>query len=273
MHFANTIMQISSSDSVSLSRGISRHICWQFRCLFRVFPVELTIGTSCMIADRPNGVAALVNCMGMYDFNNMTLIQRVLDATKGVFFDVGANIGAYTLIASEIPGATVVSIEPHPESYRLLRNNVRLNHRHNVTCVNAAASDCEGTLVLSSGSELSTNSVMDGRTPGNKAVMVNSTTLAKLCDDLKLQPTIMKIDVEGHELFVLSGYSNFKGTSAIIIENGERREIQNMLHTAGYLGPLYYHAAMRDFSTQRQRRAEDAVYIRQISLETWRLFV
>jgi FkbM family methyltransferase len=262
MQFTNTIAQISSCESVSPLRGMLRHVGWQFRRAFHRFPVELTIGRSIMLADRPTGVAALVNSMGMYDFNNMTLIQRVLQATGGAFFDVGANIGAYTLIASEVADATVVSIEPHPESYRLLCDNVRLNRRQNVICVNAAASDHEGSVNLSDGGELSTNRVLAGDIPAEKAIPVDTTTLEKVCEDLNIWPVLIKIDVEGHEPFVLTGYSNYKKTDAIIIENGERPGIHETLQNAGYHGPLYFHATANVFSATRQRKPEDPVFIR-----------
>jgi FkbM family methyltransferase len=268
MQFANTIEQISSCESVSPLRGMLRHVCWQFRCAFHRFPVELAIGRSVILADRPTGVAALVNCMGMYDFNNMTLIQRVLQATGAAFFDVGANIGAYTLIASEIPDATVVSIEPHPESYSLLCDNVRLNRRQNIICINAAASDREGSVNLSDGGELTTNRVLGGGMPAERAISVDSTTLSKVCEDLNIWPAIIKIDVEGYEPFVLAGYSDYKKTDAIIVENGERPRICETLCDAGYHGPLYFHAATNVFSPTRQRRAEDPVYFRPALLET-----
>ncbi len=266
MQFTRTIAQIVASETTPAMKGIVRHLWWQLRRAVWCFPVELPISESILVADRPSGVAALVNCMGMYDFNNMTLIRYLLRATHGVFFDVGANIGAYSLIASEVRDAIVVSIEPHPESYRLLSGNVFRNQRNNITCVNAAASDHIGSLQISDGGELSTNRVL-GHSCRVKSVTVRCTTLDQLCNDLRLCPAVIKIDVEGYEDHVLAGHSGHENTLAIVIENGEKPSIQMKLHAAGYRGPLYFHATNCTFSEQKQRRPEDPVYCRPSVLE------
>src|SRR5919106_5118479 len=45
-----------------------------------------------------------------------------------VMYDVGANVGAYTLLAAvAVPGARVVSFEPSPANFAALCANVELN--------------------------------------------------------------------------------------------------------------------------------------------------
>src|SRR5579872_3811092 len=118
--FVNTLTQISGSDSVGPFEGMRRHLHWQMRKLLRRFPCELPIGSSRLYVDRPGGVAALVNAMGAYDFNNMSFLQLLLRRMGGTFVDVGANIGTYTLMASEVASARVISVEPHPAAFALL---------------------------------------------------------------------------------------------------------------------------------------------------------
>src|SRR5665811_2635102 len=43
-----------------------------------------------------------------------------------VLYDIGANIGTYTVIGS-ICGARVVAVEPAPETYSMLLDNIHLN--------------------------------------------------------------------------------------------------------------------------------------------------
>src|SRR5579862_3264367 len=117
----NTLDQIMHSDSVGTFKGILRHSRWQLRRVLGRFPCELPIAGSHLYVDRPGGVAALVNAMGEYDYNNMELLRLVLSQGQNTFFDIGANIGSYTLIASEAPDTQVISIEPHPASFVLLR--------------------------------------------------------------------------------------------------------------------------------------------------------
>ena len=98
--FLNTVQQIRRAEHVGFLPGLGRHMAWQCRRVLHRFPVDLRVSESTLHADRPSGQAALVNCLGMYDFNNLTLIRTLLAEWKGVFCDVGANFGVYTLVAS-----------------------------------------------------------------------------------------------------------------------------------------------------------------------------
>jgi FkbM family methyltransferase len=261
--FANTITQIAGCESTAAVPGIVKHICWQVRKVFNSFPVELKISRSKIVTDRPTGVGALVNCMGMYDFHNMSLIKRVLQCVGGTFVDVGANIGAYTLVASEIPSANVVSIEAHPHTYTLLCNNVRLNSRSQVTCINLAVSNHDGVVTLTDERELATNRILLGAGASKNSLQVRSRTLDSICEQTGIVPTIVKVDVEGHEPWVLEGFrTHISSVYALAIENGEKREIQEMLQPSGLLGPYYFHATTSTFSSHPQQRREDPVYFR-----------
>lgn len=57
--------------------------------------------------------------------------------------DIGANVGHYTKKLSDLVGSEgrVIALEPMPETFALLSNNVRLFRNSNVTLFNIAASD------------------------------------------------------------------------------------------------------------------------------------
>lgn len=61
--------------------------------------------------------------------------------------DIGAHIGYYTLLASKSagPSGKVFAFEPEPANFSLLKKNVAANRADNVTLVNSAASDKNGT--------------------------------------------------------------------------------------------------------------------------------
>jgi len=113
-----------------------RHLLWQARKLLGLFPFVQRISESNIISRSHHcGVSALINNQGLYDFNNMSLLKLLLQA-GGDFFDVGANIGSYTLIAAESAKARVFAFEPGPATYEELRSNLKLNGCENVRTFN-----------------------------------------------------------------------------------------------------------------------------------------
>ena len=57
-------------------------------------------------------------------------------------FDVGANVGVWTVLMSKFnPSARIHSFEPNSATFKLLEVNVRGNNCENVALINAAASD------------------------------------------------------------------------------------------------------------------------------------
>lgn len=261
--FFNTLNQIAHSDSVNPIRGTYRHLQWQARKTLRRFPCELPIGSSRLFVDYANAVAALVNAMGLYDFNNMSLLQALLREIGGVFVDVGANVGSYTLVASEVPSSRVISIEPHPRAFRLLTENVKRNRRSNVKCLRFALSDHDGWCSFTDGDELSVNHIASSEDSRN-LIRVPTRTLRSVCSELEILPDFVKIDVEGHEGPVLDGLGGTLSAAKVMwIERGERYAIQVKLQQAGYLGPLYVHYLARKLGSTPAKRAEDPVFVRR----------
>lgn len=263
-HFVNTVRQILACDSVGPLRGITGHLGWQLRKSFGLFPCELTIGNSRLYVDRPGGVAALVNAMGEYDYNNMELLKLVLRQKPSAFIDVGANIGSYTLIASEIPGTVVMSIEPHPLTFESLKENVRRNSRTNVACVNIAVSRNDSDIRLSDGNEPALNRVLADDERTDREFVVKGRRLEGVCIELGVVPDVIKIDVEGYEDAVLAGLGIFKRSACMIfIEGGERLEVRSWMHESGYSGPWFVHFGSRALSGFPQKRPEDPVFIQR----------
>jgi FkbM family methyltransferase len=260
--FLHTLKQIVHSDSVGTFRGVFRHFHWQVRKVSCRFPCELPIAGSRLYVDQPGGVAALVNSMGEYDYNNMSLLRLLLSRGKNTFFDIGANIGSYTLIASEVADATVVSIEPHPETFALLEQNVRRNGRDNVVCLKVALSGEEGEVRFTSDSESSTNRVVQAEENGEGKLRVPCRRLDAVCRELKLVPDLIKIDVEGYEVAVLKGFGEFTNAAKLIfIEGGERAKVRSWMDAAGYSGPWFPHFKRKLLSKEKQGRPEDPVFV------------
>lgn len=127
-----------------------------------------------------------------------------------VFYDIGANVGFFTVIGARLvgPHGTVYAFEPVPENAAYIRLNVRLNRFHNVTVVEKAISSSTGRSRLwlaeySGGAALTTASAPpDAR----KVIEIDLTSVDDLVFREKWRPpAVVKIDVEGAEIEVLQG--------------------------------------------------------------------
>lgn len=246
--FANSLSIIRRAEHTNRGAALMRHLYWQGRKLAFPLPVQLSLSRSTIMDDEPGGVISLVNMLGCYDFNNMSFVQLVLsEAGAGtgpgaVFVDVGANIGAYTLIASEIAGTRVVSLEPIPMTYAKLRRNIALNHRDNVVALNLGASKQPGELRMTCDGSSPLNQVVAGEAVGDASTrMVPVDTVDAICARLGLQPSLIKVDVEGHELDVLAGAAAvLPSCAACLVENGDRAGIVEFMRGHGMAGPFHY---------------------------------
>lgn len=98
-------------------------------------------------------VSRKIREQGIWEPFESSLLMSRLKA-GGVFVDVGANIGYFTIIAASLVGKQghVYAFEPDPENYRLLQKNCAHNFlQSNVHAVQGGLSsrDCAGRLYLS----------------------------------------------------------------------------------------------------------------------------
>lgn len=127
-----------------------------------------------------------------------------------VFLDIGAYVGSYAIVVSKAyPQCSVHAFEMNPFLIGELRKNARLNHIGNLILVCAAVWDVNGLAVgydvLLDGDN-STNSIQE-RTDGSFE-SVTSLRIDSYCEQMRLKPNVVKIDVEGAEVRVLRGMGN-----------------------------------------------------------------
>src|SRR5436190_4468237 len=72
-----------------------------------------------------------------------------LARTSGVFFDIGANIGYYSLLSEKInPELEIYAFEPMPSAFDFLQQNIQLNEFKNIHAIRLAISDVGGKAVF-----------------------------------------------------------------------------------------------------------------------------
>jgi len=119
-----------------------------------------------------------------------------------VVVDVGANIGFFTLMYSMLVGehGKVYAFEPHPRIYKYLQGNLALNRVENVYPLNLALGNRNGAVMFSDKKGDDRNSVV--------ADDSGITVPAKRLGEVGIENgsvSLLKIDVEGYEKFVIEG--------------------------------------------------------------------
>lgn len=127
-----------------------------------------------------------------------------------LFIDIGAHYGFFTLlVGTRYKNSKILSFEPVPENFSVLKKNLELNGLTNIEAYNLAVSDTTGVRKFNI-SEASDNCGFD-KHPAVKTLRVidvNTVTLDNFLPAAPKLPTIVKIDTDGHEIKMLAGMRN-----------------------------------------------------------------
>lgn len=124
--------------------------------------------------------------------------RRLARASGGIFVDVGANVGQYT-IALAHRFQKVVAVEPNPIARGILHRNLELNGITNVQVEPVGVAGEAGAARLYRGDFLSTWSLTPSE---NESVPVTNVTLDQLLLPYD-RVDLLKMDIEGSEVAVL----------------------------------------------------------------------
>ncbi|MER8639771.1 FkbM family methyltransferase [Mesorhizobium sp. M1273] len=136
---------------------------------------------------------------GLHEFADMGLVLHFL-RRGDLFFDVGSNVGTYSVLASGVCGATTWAFEPHPETVLRLERNVAINHLSDrikiyQLALGSEAAEVSFTIGLDTMNKVSND--------GTGSLKVIQKPLDALVNDAF--PIMIKVDVEGYEEDVVRG--------------------------------------------------------------------
>jgi FkbM family methyltransferase len=122
-----------------------------------------------------------------------------------IVFDIGAGIGAETLLFSRLVGGSgrIVSVEAHPRTYERLVDLCNVNRLGNVTPLQVAVSDSDGAVVISDLEHHLHNTVL-GREGGR--VEVPARRIDTIAAELEItRIDLLKMNIEGAERIAIQG--------------------------------------------------------------------
>lgn len=167
--------------------------------------------------------------VGLMEYADMAFLIHAIRPSE-TFVDVGANAGAYTILASKVAKVRAIAFEPIPSSVDKLMDQIHLNRIEDLVVVkNKGVAEKKGRLHFTTEHDTMNRVSLD---EGNET----TATVAVTSLDDELDPDaryFLKIDVEGFEHKVLEGAERLFASDrvpAIIIElngSGEKYGYSN----------------------------------------------
>jgi FkbM family methyltransferase len=200
-----------------------------------------------------------------------------------VFYDVGANIGIFTILGGVVRDAECVAFEPVPETFSYLEQNLRLNGSpKSIRLLNQGVGKERGTLRFTS-NEGATNHVLAAGEQSRGAIELPVTTLEDAAQSYS-SPSVLKVDVEGFEHDVLQGAKSVlesPGLNVVMLElrnHGARygyneNEIHDMMYDYGFTATVYepFERKFRTWKRESESKLGDVLYVRDMDLATTRV--
>jgi FkbM family methyltransferase len=132
------------------------------------------------------------------------------------FWDIGANVGWFSVFASKIVGASgrVISFEPSPEVFDILFSHAKIAGR--ITAIRLGVGNADEVRLFAAHGKSSSSSFVEEVVKMNfrfhpavqiQNIEVELRKVDTLVKELESTPSLLKIDVEGFELEVLRGAS------------------------------------------------------------------
>lgn len=176
----------------------------------------------------------------------------------GVIYDIGANIGLYTVVFAGNRTRKVISFEPSDTAYPYLQRNIAANALTNVDAHQIVLSDRAGTCRFTLDTiTTATSHCSEVDEPGVELPCADLDSY--IAKHRLLPPDLIKMDVEGHDQAVLRGMVTClsRDRPAVFVEGGLRAangEIGaiTFLQTVGY--------TVWDVNRRRQLKADTSEY-------------
>lgn len=239
--------------------AVGRTVWWQTKARAGEPVLFDWIGDAKLVAERGMSGATGNIYNGLDEFADMSFLLHLL-RPDDLFFDIGANIGSYTILASAVCKANCVSVEPDPDTMSDFQRNIDANNISDLVAPQQLAlAEAPGELNFTIGLT-STNHVTAEE--GHDTQKVMASTLDLMSEEHGV-PLLIKMDVEGGEESALTGGAKTladPALKAVIIED-QSDAVLNLLTAAG-LRQVWYDVANRCVSDHPTPGSFNALFVR-----------
>ena len=182
---------------------------------------------------------------GFYEKDQLNYLNKICSKKKiDYFFDIGSNIGYYSLYFRNI--RNIYSFEPNKNNFLSLKENIKIN-KLNIKAYNfgLSNSNSETEIWYTDKKKMGGSAIFQKDDPelkkyNMKDIYMEKISVKKLDDIININQSeiLVKIDVERHEKKVLEGMENTINNNNIILQIEIGEEQQNEVF--GYLRKLNF---------------------------------
>ena len=185
----------------------------------KLLPKKVKIGKYFLFLNPNDPVVSGAIFFNVYEKSESHFVKSICYEGMNIL-DIGANIGYYTALFSQLAGdrGSVIAIEPDLESYKYLSKSINSFNYKNVLSFRLAASDIKQKLPLFISKENRGDNRLYSTNQKRKTIMVDCLTVDELLEENKIENLdLIKIDVQGYEPKVLKGMLNIVRSSKKLI--------------------------------------------------------
>lgn len=180
------------------------------------------------------GAYNLDTALGIYEMPVQETLSQYLKPGD-IFYDIGANVGFFTIVAAKLVGSSgkVYAFEPEAENVATLRHNAQINRFTHVSAIAKAVSRTTGQaeFLLANYCGGHTLATVGSRADARDVISIDVVSIDDAIGQNEIDPpTFVKIDVEGAEIDVLYGMTQtIKEYQPIILYEVDDRNKENLL--------------------------------------------
>jgi len=160
------------------------------------------------LSEKPNAyIDTCIKETSVFEKQSTDIIKSLVKY-GWVVFDVGANIGYYSVIMSKLVGdnGKVLCFEPTKHYREVLENNIEINNLSNIEVFSFGLSNRKQDMEISIGASSATLHEPEETIRNKKREIIHLRTLDECIYDMDIDRVdFIKIDVDGHEPAFLDG--------------------------------------------------------------------
>jgi FkbM family methyltransferase len=191
--------------------AIHRWLSWQIASRLSPGPIIVPFVGNTHLVARSGETGVTGNIFyGLAEYEDMAFTVNLL-RPGDLFIDIGANAGAYTVLASGVAGAFAEAFEPIPSTADRLELNICLNGLEKLVVIHRTGVGSQAGTLRFTMIEDTVNHVANENEPAEELPIETIDNMLEL-----KAPTLMKIDVEGFEPEVLAGAKKTLNASSLL---------------------------------------------------------